>query len=87
MCAVLERVVVAVLAGVELVRVAGGLGSEIAGVLVVVGAVLGRGLFCSGSGEGFALVVVSPAGVEPGEYAFSVAVGGGPAASSPVRVQ
>ncbi|MBX7184267.1 MAG: VWA domain-containing protein [Vicinamibacteria bacterium] len=39
--------------------------------------------------DGFDRVVffVSPAGVEPGEYAFSVAVGGGPAASSPVRVQ
>jgi len=39
--------------------------------------------------DGFDRVVffVSPAGVEPGEYALSVAVGGGTAASSPVRIQ
>ena len=30
---------------------------------------------------------LSPSGVEPGEYAMSVAVAGGPAASSPVRIQ
>ena len=39
--------------------------------------------------DGFDRVVffLSPAGVEPGEYALSVAVAGGPAASSPVRIQ
>ena len=39
--------------------------------------------------DGFDRVVffVSPAGVEPGEYALSVAVSGGAAASSPVRIQ
>jgi hypothetical protein len=39
--------------------------------------------------DGFDRVVffVSPSGVEPGEYALSVAVAGGPAASSPVRIQ
>lgn len=39
--------------------------------------------------DGFDRVVffVSPAGVEPGEYALSVAVAGGAAASSPVRIQ
>lgn len=39
--------------------------------------------------DGFDRVVffVSPTGVEPGEYALSVAVAGGPAASSSVRIQ
>lgn len=39
--------------------------------------------------DGFDRVVffLSPTGLEPGEYAFSVAVAGGRAASSPVRIQ
>jgi VWFA-related protein len=39
--------------------------------------------------DGFDRVVffLSPSGIEPGEYALSVAVSGGAAASSPVRVQ